>query len=261
MAPQKEPHFFNTDDRQGITTLVQYEDLFRSAQKEHAAVGEASVWYLSSSQAVKNILKYNPNARFIVMVRNPIEMAPALHGQMLVGGLECVRAFSKAWTLQEERRQGRRLPAFSWTRRRFLYGDICSLGAQLKRLLSLVPADRVLVVILDDLRADPRREYLRTLTFLGVHDDERFEFPIYNTAVHVRWPALQRSFFCLSEIKTRLGFESRSRLLARLEPINWVRKSRSPLPPDLEAALKKYFSSDVNLLGRLLDRDLRSWLA
>jgi hypothetical protein len=110
MAPQKEPHFFNTDDRQGVTTLVEYEDLFRKAQKEHVAVGEASVWYLSSSQAVNNILEYNPNARFIVMVRNPIEMAQALHGQMLIAGLECVQDFSKAWSLQEERRQGLRLP-------------------------------------------------------------------------------------------------------------------------------------------------------
>lgn len=261
MAPQKEPHFFNTDDRQGVTTLVQYEDLFRNAQKEHVAVGEASVWYLSSSHAVNNILEYNPNARFIVMVRNPIEMAPALHGQMLIGGLECVRDFSQAWNLQEERRQGRRLPALSWTRRRFLYGDICSVGAQLDRLLSLVPAHRVLVIVLDDLRADPRREYFRALTFLGVHDDERFDFPIYNTAVLLRWPSLQRFFFCLSEIKTRLGIESRSGFLDRLEPINWVSKSRPPLPPALETALKKYFSGDVNLLCRLLDRvDLRSWL-
>jgi hypothetical protein len=146
-------------------------------------------------------------------------------------------------------------------KRRFLYGDICSLGAQLERLLSLVPAHRVLVVILDDLRADARKEYLRTLTFLGVDDDGRFEFPIYNTAVLLGWPAVQRFFFCLSEIKTRLGLKSRSGLLARLEPINLVSKSRPPLQLDLEAALKKYFSSDVNLLGRLLGRDLRSWLA
>jgi sulfotransferase family protein len=124
MAPQKEPHFFNTDDRRGVATLVEYEDLFRNAQREHVAVGEASVWYLSSSQAVRNILQYNPNARFIVMVRNPIEMAPALHGEMLISGLECIKDFSRAWNAQEERRQGLHLPALSWTQRRFLYGDI-----------------------------------------------------------------------------------------------------------------------------------------
>jgi hypothetical protein len=142
-----------------------------------------------------------------------------------------------------------------------LYGDICSLGAQLERLLSTVPAHRVLVVILDDLRADPRSEYLRILTFLGVGDDGRFEFPVHNAAVLLRWPPLQRFFFYLSEIKTRLGTKSRSNLLARLEPINRVSKPRPPVPLELATDLKKYFCSDVNLLGRLLNRDLRSWLA
>jgi hypothetical protein len=105
------------------------------------------------------------------------------------------------------------------------------------------------VVIIDDLREDARREYLRVLTFLGVSDDGRSKFLTYNTAVVLRWPVVQRFFFYLSEIKTRLGIKSRSNLLAHLEPINRVSKSRPPLPPDLEAALKKYFSGDVNLLS------------
>jgi hypothetical protein len=58
MSPTKEPDFFNTDDRQGVTSLSEYEELFREARNNHIAVGEASVWYLSSSHAVHNILDY-----------------------------------------------------------------------------------------------------------------------------------------------------------------------------------------------------------
>ena len=80
VSSEKEPNFFNTEDKRGITnTLEQYEDLFREAGTEHVAVGEATVWYLSSPEAIDRILKYNSDARFIVMVRNPLEMAPALH--------------------------------------------------------------------------------------------------------------------------------------------------------------------------------------
>ena len=42
---------------------------------------------------------------------------------------------------RQRRRQGRQLPPLSWGRRRFLYGDVCKLGAQLERLLSTVPAE------------------------------------------------------------------------------------------------------------------------
>ena len=182
MSPTKEPHFFNTDDRQAIRTLDDYEALFCGATEEHISIGEASVWYLSSAQAVPGILRYQPEAKFIVMLRSPVEMAPALHGEMLLSGLEYERSFSTAWNLQEKRRQGRRIRG-SWARRRFLYGEICSLGMQLQRLYETVSFPTVLTIILDDIRIGPRHEYLRVLRFLGVPDDGRQDFPIYNLRV------------------------------------------------------------------------------
>jgi hypothetical protein len=149
------------------------EALFCSATEEHIAVGEASVWYLSSAEAVSAILRYQPEAKFIVMVRNPIDMAPTLNGEMLLSGLEYEHEFPIAWSLQEERRRGRRIRG-SWARRRFLYGEICSLGTQLERLYKIVPSHRVLTIILDNICADPRREYLRALRFIGVPDDGRW---------------------------------------------------------------------------------------
>jgi len=112
MSPMKEPHFFNGDDRQAVGTLDRYEALFCSAREEHLAVGEASVWYLSSAEAVPAILRYQPEAKFVVMIRNPIEMAPSLHGEMVLSGHECEWRFSTAWTLQDERRQGGRFRSF-----------------------------------------------------------------------------------------------------------------------------------------------------
>jgi hypothetical protein len=69
ICPEKEPHFFNTDDRhRGVEAIVDYEALFSGAQEQHVAIGEASVWYLSSLEAVPNILRYEPAAKFIVLV-------------------------------------------------------------------------------------------------------------------------------------------------------------------------------------------------
>jgi hypothetical protein len=62
MSYVKEPNFFNSDDNLGISNLTDYEELFRGASVSHAAVGEASVWYLSSAVAIQNILQYQPEA-------------------------------------------------------------------------------------------------------------------------------------------------------------------------------------------------------
>ena len=64
MSAVKEPHFFNTDDRRFISTLEAYENLFRAASSDHCAVGEASVWYLSSTEAVRNILALSTGRAF-----------------------------------------------------------------------------------------------------------------------------------------------------------------------------------------------------
>ncbi len=261
VSPVKEPHFFNTDDRRGVATLGAYEALFRGVTPRHRAVGEASVWYLSSSDAARNILRYRPDARFIVMLRNPMEMAPALHAEMRLSGHESVGDFSQAWRLQEARRQGRCLPAFNWARRRLLYGEVCRLGAQLERLLGMVPASRVLAVVLDDVIEDPRREYLRVLRFLGVDDDGRAEFAAHNTAKVPRWPGLARAMFISVQIRRRLGITRGLNLWRRAFEINRVQTPRAPLPPETAALLAGYFAEDVALLGRLLGRDFRHWLA
>jgi hypothetical protein len=261
VPPEKEPHYFNTDDaRRGVTSLEQFEALFRDVREEHVAVGEASVWYLSSRSAVRNILQYQPNARFIVIVRNPIEMAPALHGQMLLAGLENVLDFSEAWHLQESRRRGERLPAFTWAQRRLLYGEACSLGAQVERLLSMAPSHQVLTLILDDVRADPRREYLRVLDFLRVPDDGRLDFSIHNAAKTLRVPML-RYLYPLVALKRAARIERNLGLWTRIQMANQIEQPRTRPSSEIMDVLRTYFRSDVELLGLLLGRDLSGWLA
>jgi hypothetical protein len=260
MSYIKEPNFFNSDDNLGISNLTDYEEQFRGARVSHAAVGEASVWYLSSAVAVQNILQYQPEARFIVLLRNPIEMVVAVHSQMLVGGWENVTDFRTAWGLQGERRQGRRLPVFSWPQRYFLYGDVCLLGAQLQRLLAIAKRNRVLPILLDDIRENPRREYIKVLDFLGVSDDGRAKFPAVNTARALRWPLLARSRFIIWQLKRRLHINVGLNLLRAIYDANVVAAERPELDRDTYEDLREYFTRDVDLLGRLIGRDLRSWM-
>lgn len=256
MSRMKEPHFFNADDRQGISALERYEALFSDVTEEHMAVGEASVWYLSSAEAVPAILRYQPEAKFIVMVRNPIEMAPALHGEMLLSGLEYAQRFSTAWNLQDKRRKGRRIPVFYHAhRRKFLYGDVCSIGMQLERLLNIVSPHRVLTVVLDDIRTDPRHEYLRVLRFLGVADDGRLKFSLHNPSTAFRCPALQQVVYPILHLKDRLGVRGLG-LWTDVEKLMRTERPREPLTPEMTAVLREYFRKDIELLGQLLGRDL-----
>jgi hypothetical protein len=260
LSRPKEPCYFNTDDGPSPYTLDTYEGLFRGAREQHIAIGEASALYLYSSKAVTNIIRYQPVARFIVMVRNPVEMAQSYHAEMLLRGAESVKDFPTAWSLQEDRRSGLNLPAFPAMSRHFMYGEMCSLGAQLERLLSIVRRDRVLVIVLDDIVSNPRNEYLRVLEFLGVPDDGRSQFPVRNSARASRWPKLARCTYLLLQAKRRLGMKGGLGAATWLMAATQLEQARPPLPTDAAAILKEHFASDVELLGKLLGRNLRHWL-
>lgn len=260
-SPTKEPHFFNTDHRRFINTLQAYESLFAGASDSHRAVGEASVWYMYSTAAVSNILAYNADARFIVMLRNPIEMAPSLHEELVFTGREDVKDFREAWTLQELRRNGEHLPPMVWEPKYVQYGALCSLGVQLDRVLQTVRRDRVKIILLEDLAARPSAIYRSVLEFLGVDDDHRQDFTVRNPAKKRRSEGLLRLAWLSVTIKNALGIEGGLGLWKHVDAWNRVDRKRAPIDPQTRAMLRDYFGPDIERLQVLIGRDLAHWLA
>jgi hypothetical protein len=152
------------------------------------------------------------------------------------------------------------LPAPKWGARRFQYGAICRLGQQYERLLRQVPKQQILPLALDDMTADPRAIYLRSLEFLGVADDGRIQFPIENRARRVRWPALNRAQFKYWEYTRNIRLPFNIGLGRMFRKFNIVDDPRPRLSEPLKKELREYFISDVQILQKLLNRDLSHWL-
>ena len=267
MSPWKEPKYFDRDLKTRFRLSREaYLTLFDNAGEQHHAVGEATVWYLYSREAVPAIERELPGARYIVMLRNPVDMAYALHEQCTSSGNEHVRDFDKAWRLSPLRRKG--LVARPWLvePRRLDYQAVCSLGDQMRRLFGSIHRERVLTLILDDLRADPSREYRRVLQFLNVPDDGRRDFPVHNPAKRVRWQAAQPLLAAAKKgeriVRSRLGLPAaHSQFLQDLGMKNRVARPRPPMAPELRAELQEFFAPDIALLSDILQRGLSHWLA
>lgn len=258
----KEPHFFNTDGLRGITDLETYEELWVDADERYLAVGEGSTHYLYSREAVVRILAYQPDAKFIVCARNPLHMAPALHAERVWQGRETVRTFQRAWELQGKRAGGKQVPRTTRADPdRLQYGSYCKLGEQLTRLSTFVPRERVCVVLLEDMAADPKREYERVLTFLGVTSDDRTDFPVHNRRKDVRSPLLAYGARRLRDLQRAVGMKHGLGIAWRIKRMNSQSARPLALPPELHEDLVTYFRNDTEELGALLGRDLvRAWL-
>ena len=258
-SPEKEPHHFNSDDHRSYPDLAAYEALFQGATEDHLAIGEASTWYLYSKEAANNIEAYRSDARYIVCLRNPIEMAYSLHEQKVFLGYEHILDFEKAWSLNADRAEGKMTSTWCRNPRHLDYGSACLIGEQLERLLSTVQRSKVHTLLLDDVKDNPRQHYLKVLSFLGLPDDGREIFPLRNPAKERKSKLAHTLMQAMVLLKETLGIRKSFGLLGGLEKKNVTYRDRDPLSPAMRVVLENHFRDDIKRLSGLLDRDLSHW--
>jgi hypothetical protein len=267
MPDLKEPQYFSRDfpDLAQVDSQDAYERLFAPAPAG-AVLGEASVWYLYSDAAVPAIREANPAARFIAILRNPIDAAHSLHTQFLRSLKESEDDFETAWNLQEERRHGRKLPRYCPEPRCVQYQEAHSFGLQVQRLMERVPADQLKVLIFEEFFADVRRGYSELLEFLGLEPDGRQEFAVANESRAARSRTLMRfldgvtaalpgDLVAYRRALRALGIQP-LRLLSRH---NTVTAARPRLRPEIRQAVARSLVEDVRRLESILDRSLACW--
>ena len=267
MPRVKEPRFFADDMPRlmnRVASLSEYLALFKESTALHLAVGEVSPQYLYSRTAVRNIREFNPEARLIAMLRNPVDMAYSAHAECLYWFVEDEPDFEKAWRLQPLRTKGLRVPKTCSQVTVLLWADMCRFGEQVERLLGIFPREQVKFILLEDFVSDTRGVYDEVLAFLKVPSDGRWAFPPVNESKRNRsrplGRLLQQPPRPLAEFKRfterKLGLWGLWPLLRRL---NTVGMKRPPLRPEFRQELVEEFREDVDRLARLLGRDLSHW--
>lgn len=257
----KEPRFFSTDLFQTVKDEAEYWQLFDRAASEQHCVGEASTLYLYSKEAVPKIEAALEKPKYIVMVRNPVDIAYSLHEQKLYVRSETVKDFKTAWDLSPYRRRGEKLARKNNVPAWMDYQSICMLGEQLKRLYEIVDADRILVLVLDDMRTAPQQEYLKALEFLNLPDDGRKSFPVYNASKEWRFPILPKVL--LRSARRIQTYHSDSpfykpilKMLLKLRGKMTDHRKRPPLSAELRQEITSFYQEDIALLSSIIGRDL-----
>lgn len=262
----KEPHFFAEELKsRRVRTLNRYEELFKNATNNHLAIGEASTGYLFYQEAVTRIENRYSDVKYVVMLRNPTEMAKSLHEQEIQCGTEHVRDFESAWRLSPERRRGRRVHFGCEDPKRLDYMNRCSLGSQLERLLDTVPKRRVLIIFLEDIKENSKKEYERCLRFLGVPTDGRLKFPVKNESKGVKYPKLRRFIRAAGKLrdsaKRMVGMDN-SLGVGLMEIVNnkgsGNRKNEN-IKDSFEIEINEYFEKEIEKISSITGINSNHW--
>ncbi len=187
MSAPKEPHYFCPDVNApfAVRDEAAYRALFRNARGQVA--GESSATYLYSRVAAEKIYTASPDARIVAVVRNPLEMIPSLHSQRRVNGTEPCETLAAALGAEPKRKTGE-LPA---TGAFPFYYDAACYTEQVQRYLDVFPAERVRIIVFDDLKRDVGGVYADLLEFLELSPFKP-DFRVVNRNKRVRSAALQR---------------------------------------------------------------------
>lgn len=272
MPELKEPYFLAdelADDPPPAalpTTLSEYLALFTPAAPGQLT-GEATVFYLWSATAARNIARLRPDARIIAVLREPASFLHSLHLHFVKHNMETEKDLRRALALDPARRTGQYLPHGGYWPQLLAYSEHTRYMDQLRRYRDLFPENRLLVMLYDDFRADNRATIRRILNFLKVDANIPLAEIEANQSARVRSRRAAGMLDAVSEgrgpglsvVKTAVETLTSQRVRRGAKGIISrhvvYAKPRTP-DSELMAELRARFLPEVRALAKYLDRDL-----
>jgi hypothetical protein len=266
MSPIKEPHYFCHNELPTRFTgpgdegfnfhitrdLQSYQDLFSDATG-YPVVGEASVYYLTFPETANRIREVRPDARIVMVLRNPVDRAYSAYLHTRRDGREDLD-FSAALAAESQRRQQGYQPLW-WYRQAGFY------AASVQHYLSVFGAQHVQIFLYEDLQQTDR-VMQKILHFLGASTQVKLDTRTrYNTSGRVKsrfWynffdhpngvKELLKPLFPVT-VREHLGQKAKAMTL---------QKESIPMP--LRKQLRTEYQEDIINLQDVIGRDLSHWM-
>jgi Sulfotransferase domain len=185
----KEPHFYAQDlpvQPHTVTDETDYLHMFRLAGARRWRA-EGSVWYFYSKRAPELIAKQHPDARIVLLLRNPVQMAISLYGLYRRTGNECETDVDRALMRNDE-------TAFASTYFPFglHYRRLMDFAAPIRHWLPHVDADRLCVMFYEDFYAAPHARFAALCEWLRIDQGAPISFNATEARDRVRVEALRQ---------------------------------------------------------------------
>jgi len=240
-------------------TKDKYKKLF-SKCSENQICGEASTFYLPHKSAAEAIKGDNPNARIIIILRNPVDRAYSAYNFQASFSLEPAETFEDA--IDQE---------LSGLRDDWLYGwrhIYCGMYyQQVKKYIDTFGCERVLIQLQDDLKSDRQKVMDRCFDFLNV---EKIEIDGAQSSNITVLPSNQigkilhflfsRPNLVKDSLKKFLPLRYRriikNNLMARIAKTG---ARPAAINPETRVKLTGLFYKDILALENLIGKDLSLW--
>ncbi len=271
MSSIKEPHFFCSDfhlesDRAygkqrffNFRNESAYLQLFAKANEVKIA-GESSTNYLYSQVAAEKIYNFNPDAKIIIILREPAKFLYSLHSHYVKFTEENEPDFLTALALESERKQEKYTSDRVTSPSYLYYSQRVQYCQQVKRYYNRFKPEQIKVVIFEDFQSENERVYREILEFLGVNPNFKPEYSSINVNKEVKFQAINNlvnSPLMKNISKNLLSQEFNEFVRDNIvEKFLWHQAPKSVMPEAIKIKLMQQYLPQVRQISDLIDIDL-----
>ena len=247
-------------EEKGIDFLLKHYENCKSSQKIKL---QGSVHYIFFEDALRRIKSFNPDAKFILILRQPVDRA--------ISGFKYARKFNyenlnfeDAVEKETQRIQSEDLRIIS----ECTYVSHGYYAYQIKRFLKYFEKNQLKILLYEDVKDSPEKITRELYEFLGVDPKFNPEFTAYNKTGSLKSKTIQKILFgdhlikkiLVRMISSIITEEQMAKLRWKLIHINTSNKEDNyEISQDLIDRLSANFEADITELEQLIDRDLSHW--
>lgn len=248
--------FLETDMQEGIFHAFvkerdQYDKLFKNV-KDEKAIGEITNSYLYSQEAARNIFTRFPDAKVIMMLRNPIDRAFSHYlmdlrigyetGDFMTALKKDMARDPKGWGISN------------------LYVEIGMYAEQVKRFIEIFPERQRRIYLFDDFKKDAGAVVKDMFTFLGVDPNVDIDYSQKFNPSFIPKNKLIGKLNTQKKIKDWLKGVLPKSVKSKFKKTFYTDKDLPRITPAERKFLADIFRNDVMKLGKVLNRDLSKWV-
>lgn len=254
----KEPSYFS--NLTGMRDEREYLALFSQATGNEKFIGEASTAYLTDPGSAKRISEFDPDAKIIILLRNPVFRAYSLYNWMVQEGYEYSRSFEIALS-REKKRQKKNIPNLLEPEYYYdyLYYSSGVYLPQVERYLYHFDSLNVFIGTFEDFIARQQAFLSKIVKFLKIDNYHFILDSPQNPSKRVVHPYLTFLIRYFIRIKNFMQQNQDKEKRDYLLKTCWLEKSPAPMNSNTYAKLLSKYEHDYDELEDRFSLNLQPW--
>ena len=259
MSSQKEPNYFSDLAIQHqqiyyytkrVNQLERYHELFKN-KSQNMIFGEGSVSYLFYKNVAADIKEYNPKAKIIIMLRNPIDRAFSHYLMDYRLGF-VTESFEDIINKKSSHKNAHLFYQ--------QYIEVSQYTKQIERYIKEFNIHQILFIDYEDFKDDAGKVVKRVYNFLGIESGFKAEInKKYNTFTMPNNKCI-RFLYSFIPLRKSLSYLIPQVVINSINNVFFKKDKQSELLSNTRKQLKQFFSEDVKALSLLLNKDFSKWI-